>query len=117
MKDDSLRLLRCIRFACRFAFEISPVILHVAREPEIAVGSRPSRHTCGAAPDVVQHLFATKPDAERKASEVKKMLHTVQPARAMRLLCDFNVAPSVFPFAVDTPPGLPHPFAKTVARF
>mmetsp|Transcript_17508 Transcript_17508/g.67914 ORF Transcript_17508/g.67914 Transcript_17508/m.67914 type:complete len:571 (-) Transcript_17508:30-1742(-) len=88
MNDDSLRLLRAVRFACRFGFEMCPLVKEVAHYADIA------------------EAFAMKPDAERKTTEIHKMLKTAQPARAMRLLCELDIAASVFPFNVPTPPDL-----------
>ncbi|KAJ9472464.1 CCA tRNA nucleotidyltransferase [Diplonema papillatum] len=76
--DDPLRLLRCVRFACRFNCEIDQAIIEAARMPSI------------------HEALRLKVSRERVGIEVRKMLSGEQAGRAMETFKLFGVQDCVF---------------------
>lgn len=76
LNEDKLRMLRAVRFAATFGFEIEPATLAAIQE---------------MAPDI------TSVSAERIGMEIRRMLLDANRATALRLLRDSNLLPSVLP--------------------
>jgi len=76
--DDPLRILRAIRFATRFGFELDPELINAAKDPE------------------VQDSLHKKISRERIEAEVRKMLSGPDPVKAMRIVKDLNLLSVVF---------------------
>ncbi|TFY70082.1 hypothetical protein EVJ58_g18 [Rhodofomes roseus] len=77
-RDDPLRVLRAIRFAARYCFEIDRFLQDAARKPEI------------------REALASKISKERIGIEVDKMLRSRDPVRALSLIYDFKLYSTVF---------------------
>lgn len=77
--DDPLRVLRAIRFACRFNFGLDKGLVEAA--------------LCA---DVLE-AFKKKVSRERMQIELRKMLTGPQPARAISLMKDLGFFDTVFP--------------------
>lgn len=77
-KDDPLRVLRCVRFASRFSFELVDELAEAAKNPTIseALNSKISR--------------------ERILTEVEKMITGPSPLKAVQLLYSLNLYNIVF---------------------
>ena len=82
--DDPLRILRAVRFASRFQFQLDETIVAAATDP------------------LVQSALRTKVSRERVGKEVEGMLKGPAPAQAMAILCRFQLFPIVF----TVPPGV-----------
>ncbi|KAJ3127357.1 CCA tRNA nucleotidyltransferase, mitochondrial [Nowakowskiella sp. JEL0407] len=76
--DDPLRVLRVIRFASRFGYDIDPEILYAAAQPEI------------------KNAFKNKLSKERVGIELDKMLSGNDPLRALKLISEFGYYRLVF---------------------
>lgn len=76
--DDGLRILRAIRFATRFGFELDPELINAAKNP------------------VVQDALQKKISRERIEIELRKMLGGQDPVRAMRLIKELGLLDYVF---------------------
>jgi len=85
-KDDPLRILRAIRFATRFAFEIDEDIMHSAQKVEIS------------------QALSNKVSRERIGVELKEMLDSKQPLRALQLVLSFGLVAIVFRIPLDALP-------------
>ncbi|KAI6136935.1 hypothetical protein F5141DRAFT_1077582 [Pisolithus sp. B1] len=91
-RDDPLRVIRCIRFASRFGFEMTPELRDAARD------------------DSIQEALASKISRERIGEELDKMMKSVQPLRAVQLInelslyhCIFHVPDNILVVASSTP--------------
>jgi tRNA nucleotidyltransferase (CCA-adding enzyme) len=80
--DDPLRILRVIRFATRFGYQVADDIYEATKN------------------EAILRALETKLSRERIGVEVHKMLIGKNPLRAIELLCDFNCYHSTF----TTPP-------------
>lgn len=70
--DDPLRVLRCIRFACRYGFDMVPEVEEAAKDPVIQV-LRPHLLLAHLA-DYPQEALVSKVARERAGEELSKML-------------------------------------------
>ncbi|KAG6891101.1 hypothetical protein C0995_014191 [Termitomyces sp. Mi166 len=84
--DDPLRVLRCVRFASRFGFDIVPEIAEAAKDP------------------VIQHALVTKVARERAGEELSKMMKGRDPLVAIQLIRGLSLYDSIF--SVIPPPIL-----------
>ncbi|KZT67656.1 hypothetical protein DAEQUDRAFT_728899 [Daedalea quercina L-15889] len=76
--DDPLRVLRAIRFASRYGFELSPPVRNAARNRDI------------------QKALATKVSKERIGVEVEKMMQACDPLRAVTRIQELQLYSTVF---------------------
>ncbi|KAF7306511.1 tRNA nucleotidyltransferase [Mycena indigotica] len=76
--DDPLRILRSIRFASRFGFEIDPELANCVREEEI------------------QDALKTKITRDRVGVEIEKMMKGPDPVRAIELIHDMSLYDPIF---------------------
>ncbi|KAG6885520.1 hypothetical protein C0993_000516 [Termitomyces sp. T159_Od127] len=76
--DDPLRVLRCVRFASRFGFDIVPEIAEAAKDPGI------------------QYALVTKVARERVGEELSKMMKGRDPLGAIQLIRDLSLYDSIF---------------------
>ncbi|TFK76716.1 hypothetical protein BDN72DRAFT_806767 [Pluteus cervinus] len=76
--DDPLRVLRCIRFASRYGFDIVPEIADAAKDL------------------VVQEALVTKVARERVGTEFYKMITGRNPLRSIELIHEFNLYHAIF---------------------
>ncbi|TRM65648.1 hypothetical protein BD626DRAFT_485438 [Schizophyllum amplum] len=86
--DDPLRVLRCLRFATRFGFDIVPELVEAAKDP------------------VVQQALVSKISRERVGEEFTKMMKGADPVRAVELIDEYGLYPAIFN-AVVPPATLP----------
>ncbi|KAF8525196.1 hypothetical protein BU17DRAFT_84117 [Hysterangium stoloniferum] len=77
--DDPLRVLRCVRFASRFGYELVPELADAARDGEIQANTKITR--------------------ERVGEEMHKMMKGPDPLRAIELIDSLSLSRSIF-----TPP-------------
>ncbi|TDL28902.1 hypothetical protein BD410DRAFT_781466 [Rickenella mellea] len=77
-KDDPLRVIRCVRFASRFGFQLVPELEEAARDNEI------------------QLAVASKISRERVGEELDKMLKGRDPLHAVQLINGLCLQPSLF---------------------
>ncbi|EGZ23311.1 hypothetical protein PHYSODRAFT_310724 [Phytophthora sojae] len=77
--DDPLRVLRALRFACEFGFELDPALKRAVLEQREIVGA-----------------MRRKVSRERIGIEVRKMLSGKDPARAFGFLRQFDLLELVF---------------------
>ncbi|PPR00260.1 hypothetical protein CVT24_005008 [Panaeolus cyanescens] len=77
-RDDPLRILRCIRFASRFGFEMVDELKDAARNPSI------------------QAALISKVARERVGDEVCKMLKGRDPFCSVRLIYELNLYEAIF---------------------
>ncbi|KAI9509847.1 hypothetical protein F5148DRAFT_1282502 [Russula earlei] len=84
--DDPLRVIRCVRFASRFGFELVSELRESARDGEI------------------QAALLQKITRERVGEEVDKMMGGRNPLLSLRLLDDLSLFPLVFhiPQAIES---------------
>ncbi|KAJ3506092.1 hypothetical protein NLJ89_g7066 [Agrocybe chaxingu] len=75
-QDDPLRVLRCVRFASRFGFDMVPEVQDAVKDPIEALVSKVSR--------------------ERVGDEVTKMVQGRDPLRSAQLICELKLYHSVF---------------------
>ena len=76
--DDPLRLLRCVRFACRFGCRIHDDIVNVAQQPSVHAALR------------------DKVSRERVGIEIRKTLMGPDPSRCFKCFQDFKVEDCLF---------------------
>ncbi|CAL1696684.1 unnamed protein product [Somion occarium] len=76
--DDPLRVIRCIRFASRFGFNLHPELQESARDPQI------------------QEALRFKISRERVGVELDKMLKGRDPLLAIRLINELSLYDSLF---------------------
>lgn len=76
--DDPLRILRSLRFASRFGFEIVPELAEAVQDPAI------------------QHALVTKVKRERVGEEISKMMKGPDPTRSIQLIEHLSLYNSVF---------------------
>ena len=76
--DDPLRLLRCVRFACRFQFEIHPAILEASKDEKI------------------HRALRDKVSRSRVGIEITKILSSRSAVRALELFHEFGIEKIVF---------------------
>eukprot|EP01060_Flectonema_neradi_P023154 TRINITY_DN3137_c0_g1_i1.p1 TRINITY_DN3137_c0_g1~~TRINITY_DN3137_c0_g1_i1.p1 ORF type:complete len:524 (+),score=97.05 TRINITY_DN3137_c0_g1_i1:97-1572(+) len=76
--DDPLRLLRCVRFACRFGCVIDPVILEAAQDADI------------------HRVLRDKVSRSRIGIETSKMLASKSAIRSLELFRSFGIEKIVF---------------------
>ncbi|KAJ6626870.1 hypothetical protein B0H10DRAFT_1780327 [Mycena sp. CBHHK59/15] len=76
--DDPLRVLRSLRFASRFGFEIVPELAESVKDPDI------------------QHALVTKVKRERVGEEISKMMKGPDPLRAIQLIDHLSLYDSIF---------------------
>ncbi|KAI0271652.1 hypothetical protein BC834DRAFT_967099 [Gloeopeniophorella convolvens] len=76
--DDPLRVIRCVRFASRFGFELVPELQESARDPEI------------------QAALVQKITRERVGEELDKMMGGRNPLLSIHLLDSLSLFPAVF---------------------
>ncbi|KAG6857615.1 hypothetical protein H0H87_010183 [Tephrocybe sp. NHM501043] len=84
--DDPLRVIRCVRFASRYGFDIVPEIAEAARDP------------------VIQNALVTKVARERVGEELSKMMKGRDPLGAIQLIRNLSMYDSIF--LVIPPPVL-----------
>ncbi|PLW50261.1 hypothetical protein PCASD_01766 [Puccinia coronata f. sp. avenae] len=77
-KDDPLRLLRCIRFATRFGFQLDPDIVRAAQA------------------DPIKDAFDKKISRERVGTEVDKMLKGRDPFASLKMIEELGLYRLVF---------------------
>ncbi|OCH92693.1 hypothetical protein OBBRIDRAFT_726351 [Obba rivulosa] len=92
--DDPLRVIRCVRFASRFGFDLVPELADAARDPEI------------------QDALASKISRERVGEEVDKMMKGRDPLGAIALIHDLSLYPSIFHVPRSIPLELSAPVAS-----
>ncbi|KII94426.1 hypothetical protein PLICRDRAFT_172076 [Plicaturopsis crispa FD-325 SS-3] len=99
-QDDPLRVIRCIRFASRFGFDLVPELRDAAREPAI------------------QQRVATGITRERVGEEIHKMMKGRDPLRSVQLIHELALHSAIF----SVPPSItatfstdPAPFATSLA--
>ncbi|KIJ21452.1 hypothetical protein PAXINDRAFT_159537 [Paxillus involutus ATCC 200175] len=76
--DDPLRVIRCIRFASRLGFEMTPELKAAARDQGI------------------QEALASKISRERIGEELDKMMKGVEPLRAVQIIHDLSLYHCIF---------------------
>ncbi|KAI0935817.1 hypothetical protein AcV5_004134 [Taiwanofungus camphoratus] len=87
--DDPLRVIRCVRFASRFGFEMVPELQEAGRDPEI------------------QGALTSKISRERVGEEVDKMMKGRDPLYSVKLINDLCLYSSIF--------HVPEPIAATLS--
>ncbi|KAG2123576.1 hypothetical protein DEU56DRAFT_829184 [Suillus clintonianus] len=90
--DDPLRVIRCVRFASRFGFEIDPDLQQAAQL------------------EIIQDSLAQKISRERVGEEIDKMMKGQDPLRSIRIINDlklyksiYHVPPKIISIASSTP--------------
>ncbi|KAF8665065.1 hypothetical protein AX16_000533 [Volvariella volvacea WC 439] len=76
--DDPLRVLRCIRFASRFGFEIVPEIKDAAKDP------------------VIREALVSKVARERAGEELAKMMKGRNPLMSIELIHELGLYHTIF---------------------
>ncbi|KAJ7480166.1 hypothetical protein B0H11DRAFT_1725232 [Mycena galericulata] len=76
--DDPLRILRSLRFASRFGFEIVPELAQAVQDP------------------VIQHALVTKVKRERVGEEISKIMKGPDPLRGIQLIDHLTLYDSIF---------------------
>ncbi|KAF7728008.1 CCA tRNA nucleotidyltransferase, mitochondrial [Apophysomyces ossiformis] len=77
-RDDPLRVVRCIRFASRFNFEMVPELRYAAKNT------------------VIREALKSKISRERIGTELDKMLKGPSPLMAIRLIHELDLYPVMF---------------------
>ncbi|KAG2160099.1 uncharacterized protein EDB93DRAFT_1261421 [Suillus bovinus] len=90
--DDPLRVIRCVRFASRFGFEIESDLQQAAQL------------------EIIQDTLAQKISRERVGEEIDKMMKGKDPLRSIRIIndlklykCIYHVPPQITSIASSTP--------------
>ncbi|KAI9204831.1 uncharacterized protein BJ171DRAFT_503798 [Polychytrium aggregatum] len=96
--DDPLRILRVIRFASRFGYQIDTAIAPAAANSD------------------VRSAFGSKLSRERIGTEVDKMMRGPDPLRSLQLVCDFGYYSLVFMPPESVEPVLNGDTALSVAK-
>ncbi|KAI0793297.1 hypothetical protein C8Q75DRAFT_713370 [Abortiporus biennis] len=91
--DDPLRVLRCVRFASRFGFDLADELAVSARDPEI------------------QEALCYKISRERVGEELDKMMQGRDPLRAIQIIHDLSLYFSIFHIPSSVAPELSAPLA------
>jgi tRNA nucleotidyltransferase (CCA-adding enzyme) len=91
--DDPLRVLRCVRFASRFAFDMVPELKEAALDPAI------------------QEALSAKISRERIGEELDKMVKGREPLRSIQLINELGLYPYIF----TIPPAIASSFSSTPA--
>ncbi|KAG0193876.1 CCA tRNA nucleotidyltransferase, mitochondrial [Apophysomyces sp. BC1034] len=88
-RDDPLRVMRCIRFASRFGFEMVPELRNAARD------------------SAIRYALQNKISRERIGTELDKMLKGPSPLMSIQLIHDLDLYPVVFmsPDLINGTPG------------
>ncbi|KAF7340077.1 tRNA nucleotidyltransferase [Mycena venus] len=76
--DDPLRILRSLRFATRFGFEIVPELAEAVQDP------------------VIQDALVTKVKRERVGEEISKMMKGADPTRSIQMIDHLSLYESIF---------------------
>ncbi|GLB36528.1 putative tRNA nucleotidyltransferase poly(A) polymerase family protein [Lyophyllum shimeji] len=76
--DDPLRVLRCVRFASRYGFDLVPELAQAAKDAAI------------------QTALVTKVARERAGDELTKMMKGRDPFRAIQLISDLSLYDAIF---------------------
>ncbi|KAK7064653.1 tRNA nucleotidyltransferase [Favolaschia claudopus] len=76
--DDPLRILRSLRFATRFGFEIVPELAEAVKDP------------------VIQDALVTKVKRERVGEEISKMMKGPDPTRTIQMIDDLSLYEAIF---------------------
>ncbi|OAX34827.1 hypothetical protein K503DRAFT_697989 [Rhizopogon vinicolor AM-OR11-026] len=76
--DDPLRVIRCVRFASRFGFEMDPDLQQAAQLERI------------------QDVLAQKISRERVGEEIDKMMKGPDPLRSIRIVNDLKLYKSIY---------------------
>ncbi|KAL1699400.1 hypothetical protein EV121DRAFT_265176 [Schizophyllum commune] len=100
--DDPLRVLRCLRFATRFGFDIVPELSDAAKDP------------------VVQDALISKISRERVGEELTKMMKGPDPVHAIELIHEYGLYPAIFnavvpPATLPKWSGTPGPSSRAVS--
>ncbi|VDC01935.1 unnamed protein product [Peniophora sp. CBMAI 1063] len=98
--DDPLRVIRCVRFASRFGFEMVPELIKSASDPEI------------------QTALTQKISRERVGEEIDKMMSGRNPLHSIYLIDSLKLFTSIFHIPPTSTPELssePGPSATAVA--
>ncbi|KAJ7923015.1 hypothetical protein B0H13DRAFT_1603054 [Mycena leptocephala] len=96
--DDPLRILRSLRFASRFGFEIVPELAEAVQDP------------------VIQHALVTKVKRERVGEEISKMMKGPDPTRGIQLIDHLSLYDSIFNvIPPEIKVSLSGPFASSVS--
>ncbi|KDR85265.1 hypothetical protein GALMADRAFT_234024 [Galerina marginata CBS 339.88] len=92
-QDDPLRVLRCIRFASRFGFDLVPELQEAAKDP------------------VVQQSLVAKVARERVGDELVKMIKGRAPLHSAQLIHELSLYHSIFSVVpVEVKGSLPDTF-------
>ncbi|KZV76945.1 hypothetical protein PENSPDRAFT_679619 [Peniophora sp. CONT] len=98
--DDPLRVIRCVRFASRFGFDMVPELIASASDPEI------------------QTALTQKISRERVGEEIDKMMSGRNPLHSIYLIDSLDLFTSIFHIPPTSTPELssdPAPSATAVA--
>ncbi|KAF5377152.1 hypothetical protein D9615_006354 [Tricholomella constricta] len=93
--DDPLRVLRCVRFASRFGFNIVPEVVEAAKDP------------------VIQTALVSKVARERAGEELSKMMKGRDPFGAIHLIRDLSLYDQIFSVI---PPEISDTFSSPCGR-
>lgn len=107
-QDDPLRILRCIRFASRFGYELVPELVASLQDQEILVrhGGLWGQNMSLMSAANPQDALRTRISRERVGIEVEKMLKGPDPLLSIRLMVEHSLFPHIFtiPPAPAQPP-------------
>ncbi|KAK7029656.1 CCA tRNA nucleotidyltransferase, mitochondrial [Paramarasmius palmivorus] len=93
--DDPLRVLRCIRFASRFGFDMVPEIEEAVKEPEIRVRMLLIVFSA-ITEDESKEALVKKVARERAGEELSKMVKGRSPLRSLQLIISLGLYESIF---------------------